>query len=424
MKYRKVESSDALLLVRSMGLLLNQAAVYGPVHNVTKCAISRVYLELDQKLSQYKAIEFTVKNNLICINGQSGNIDPMVSYNLLRRFSLLDISGVLFVYPMPAKEFEKCIKILAQPAADVAAASGVAALFKREGLGSITVVNVDYRRVEKDQSVNENNPSLKLQTSGKPTQGWGSGVIDLSDDLLGAGTREAGSGAGTGSGVRSGTGVGAGDGTGFTLDDGAGFGLGDGTGFGPGDGTGDGTGDGSSSNGALAQRRSEYKRQSEALATLLRATAATLESRSDDNPKEQLGRVMGVLEQVKAALRELTQGSQSAISSLAQSVDEDRMMVASIEAEATTRGFPLKLTREELLARYAELNQEIIQPLTVSTGVIEMLSKEQLGAMTPAQQEMLQLAQESIDRVNELVHYMTGVSGMPLSFNPDRSFLE
>ncbi|MFA7173612.1 MAG: hypothetical protein WC340_09390 [Kiritimatiellia bacterium] len=409
MKYLKVDSQDALLLVRSMGLLLNQAAVYGPVHNVTKCAIARVYQEMVEQLEQYRALEFTVKNNLICINGLSGNVDPVVSSNLLRRFSQLDISGVLFSHPLSAKEFEKGIKILALPAAVVSEAGGVAELFKHEEVRSVTVVRVDYQRVDKDSSASKDPSAVTLRVRpivkgeqappaskdtpalnplvsdpppvsvprapAKATQGWGSGVIDLSDNLLERAARAAGAG-------------------------------------------------GDAPQEELPSRRIEHKRQVGALAALLRETATTLETSSKDNPKEQLGQVMGVLEQVKAALRELTRGSQSAITSLARNVDEDRMMVASIEAEATSRGFPLKLTREELLARYAELNQEIIQPLTVSTGVIEMLHKEQLGAMTPSQQEMLRLAQESIDRVNQLVSYMRGVAGMPVSLSPDRDVID
>lgn len=372
-------------MVRSMGLLLNQAAVYGPVHNVTKCAIERVYQEMAEKLDQYRALEFTTKNNLICINGLSGNVDPVVSSNLLRRFAQLDISGVLFLHPLPAKEFARCIKILALPAAIVREAGGVATLFKRDELKSITVVKVDYQRVETDRPLSKELPAGKdpapvpgPRAPGTPGQGWGSGVIDLSDDLLEKGTWTPGAEAGAEAGAPQ---------------------------------------------GGLNGRRVEHKRQVEVLAALLRETATTLETTGKGSPKEQLGWVMGVLEQVKATLRELTHGSQSAITSLARHVDEDRMMVASIEAEATSRGFPLRLTREELLARYAELNQEIIQPLTVSTGVIAMLREEQLGAMNPSQQELLKLAQESIDRVNQLVNYMHGVAGMPLSLSPDQDLI-
>jgi hypothetical protein len=395
MKYARVDISDARLLVRSIGLLLNQAAVYGPVHNVTKSATARVYEEVRQLLERYHVLELTVKINLICVNGSNEEIDAAISTNLVRRFAQLDINGLLIVSPLPLREFEKAVKILAMPIALITQAEGVSRLFERENIKAVAVVRVDYKRVM-DATATDLEPEPDLQPvietekvvkpeppppvkTGKipavdTTISAPTGVIDLSADL-------------------------ADDKLSY-----ADFGL-------------------KSSQEELNEHRQQRHAQSARLAELLRKTAETLENNPAQDPQQELEMVISALERVRLQLIELSRGSEKAISSLAREVDADKLTVAGLEADAIRRGFPLKLTREELLERYAELNQEIVQPLTVSTGVIEMLRKEQIGEISESQQELLKMAHESIDRVNQLVSYMHGVSGLPSTFSPDANLI-
>ncbi len=390
MKFSKVESGDARLLVRSLGLLLNQASVYGPVHNVTKSATARVYREVLENLNRYGIVEFSVKSNLICVNGSSDEVDSSISSNLVRRFAQLDISGLLLCLPMPPREFEKIVRILSMPIAQVAESDGVERLFANENIHSASVVNVNYRRVESTADAADDAVTLldagapgtadagdtaaaRHRAPPAPAQSDG-GVLDLTDDLL------------------------SGD---IPL---AAFGL-------------------SAADEKRAAEQIERKRQSARLAELLRKTAESLEENTEQNPKVELGRVIGALEKVRSQLLAMSRGSESAISTLARAVDADKLAVAGMEADARRRGCPLKLTREELLERYAELNQELLQPLTVSTGVIEMLRKEQAGEVSATQKELLGMAHESIERVNQLVDYMHGVSGLPTDFNPDEELI-
>jgi hypothetical protein len=378
MKYPQVDSSDTRLLVRSLGLLLNQASVYGPVHNVTKSATKRVYEEVIENLERYGVLEFAVKSNLICVNGCSDDVDSSVSSNLVRRFAQLDISGMLLRLPMPVREFEKIIRILAMPVAMVTEAGGVATLFAREKISSADVVKVDYKRVEHGEIDNEEPAGTFKVGSFRNTGGISStesGVFDLSAELLGSDPA-------------------------FAAFDTDGF----------------------SENYAAALR--EREKRSLQLAGLLRKTAESLERNSVENPKVELGRVAGALEMVRSALMQMTVSSESEISSFARDVKEDKATVAGLEEDARRRGCPLKLTREELLERYAEINQEIIQPLTVSTGVIEMLRKQQAGELSGLQNELLDMAHESILRVNELMELLHSVSGFPQSYKPDIKIFE
>ncbi|MFO7937628.1 MAG: hypothetical protein R6V06_08495 [Kiritimatiellia bacterium] len=376
MRYPRTESTDARLLVRSLGLLLNQVAVYGPVHNVTKTAIQRVYEEVYEKLNRYGVLEFTVKNNLICVNGFSEDLDSSVSSNLVRRFSQLDIAGLLFTRPVSERDFERSIKILARPAAVITKDSGVEALLTAEGVRSVSVVSVAYRRVEEDaEDIDEaetRSGTAVREVSAAATE---DGVFDLSAELMGEAESDL-----------------------LPFD----AGLRD--------------------EEKRSAEKEKRKKQSSKLAELLRQTAELLEGNSE-NPKDELGRVVEALETVRTTLLEMSSDSQIAISSFARDVDEDKDTVAGLEAYARRRGFSLKLTREDLLDRYAELNQEIIQPLTVSSGVIEMLRKQQAGAVSETQDELLKMAFESIERVNELVSYVHTIAGLPDSFTPDSSVI-
>lgn len=377
MKYPQVDSSDARLLVRSMGLLLSQASVYGPVHNVTKSATNRVYEEINQNLERYSTLEFTVKSNLVCVNGSSNDLDSSVSANLVRRFAQLDISGLLLRKPMPAREFEKVIRVLAMPVAQVAEASGVAALFEREEILSASVVKVAYKRVDhSDEDGVHDDEIFKIVADfaeGTSTVA-DSGVFDLSAELLGSDSTFASSEF-----------------------------------------------DGYSDRYVAALQ--EREKQSARLAGLLRKTAESLENNSIDNPKVELGRVAGALELVRSALLEISVGAEKTISSFVQDVKDDKVAVAGLEDEARRRGYHLKLTREELLEQYAEINQAIIQPLTVTTGVIEMFRKEQAGILSGVQHDLLAMAHESCIRVHQLVEQLHGISGLPDSYTPDLSLL-
>lgn len=380
MIYPKVNSNDARLLVRSLGLLLNQAAVYGPIHNVTKSATKRVYGELIEMLQRYSVLELTVKNDLICVNGRSEDLDSSISFNLIRRFGQIDISGLLLRLPLPVREFERIVNILGMSVAMLSEAEGVANLFIQKNITSADIVKVDYKRVldgsetEDVEDVDSTAPRVidAVQQDKGAMSSADRGVFDLSLDLLGA------------------------DPEAEIIDP---------------------------SETRVAAKK-EREQQSLRLAGLLKKTAESLENSSSGSRAMELGRVEGALEMVRSALLEMTVGSEKNISSFAQDVSEDKMMVADLEEDARRRGYPLKLTREELLERYAEINQEIIQPLTVSTAVIEMLRMKNTGNLSTLQNELLKMAHESVSRVNELVDHLQSVSGLPHSYTPDESIIE
>ena len=76
------------------------------------------------------------------------------------------------------------------------------------------------------------------------------------------------------------------------------------------------------------------------------------------------------------------------------------------------------------MARYAEINQELAQPLKVSGGALELLESGGAGALSEPKRELLKMAAEGIERVGRLAGYLKQISGVPDSLKPDQQILQ
>ena len=373
MAYSKIPDKDAVLLVRALGLLVHQAGIYGPKHNVTQSAARSVFVELEQALKTFGPIEVAVKDNRILLNGSVEGMDAGADKNLLDRMLMHKIGGVVFFTPPEYAEFLRCVELFGTPPAQVAAEGGFDAVLKQAGLRSVKVVTVAYQRVAAD---NPEPPPLPDEEHNMPAEqkrsaGLDGGVLDLA--------------AAWELNFRSGA---------------------------------EGLQPQPAPSTAAAR-----KERSLALAALLRDTAALLEREESLSEAEQQLKVMEALARIREALIASTAESERQIAALADQVDEDRQKIDLIESAAQRRGVGLKITRGELVERYAELNQEIIQPLTVSTGVIDLLHSGKGGPLTETQRDMLKLASDSVERVNQLVAYMGRIAGLPDSYTPDMGLI-
>ena len=370
MAYAKIPEKDAVLLIRALGLLISQASVYGPSHKVTQNAVRSMFTELEQAVKTHGVIEIALNGQQLLVNGSSDSITEAVGKNVADRMALHKIGGLLFQAPAVLEEFLICVTLLGTPPGALAAENGFEGAMHKAGLRSIQVVTVAFQRVtgEKNEEPDLSHTPLpadpQTATNRMRTGAGGIAVLDLSEALV--------------------------------LDDTA-----------------------ETPQTDLDTRAAKRKKHTSSLASLLRETAALLERDGDPPVGERHQAMIDALEQIRHVLSTLTVDSERHITSLAEQVNDDRQTIASIESAARRRGIGLKLTRAELIDRYAELNQEIVQPLTVSTGVIEMLKSKRAGALTPLQCDLIKMAEESIERVNQLVAYMSRISGLPESLTPD-----
>lgn len=382
MAYAKITGADAVLIVRAMGLLVSQAGIYGAQHNVTQTAARSVFVELEAALKKYGPVEFSVGENRLLINGEELAGDAAAGKNLLDRMNLYHVGGFLLSPPLDLREYLFFVGLFGTPPQTLMAEGGFEAALKKSGYRSVQVVNVSYKRVKGDAppapeheagksrflSAEASAPrAIDAQARAAPRK---EAVLDLSAVLSGAAPLNA---------------------------------------------AGADAGDAPQPQEKESLSASTRRQRAQALAAMLRDAASVLE-RGAAEDAEAVTRVLG---QIRSVLADMAAGSQRGISALASEVEEDSKTIASIESAAKRRGIGLKLTRRELLRRYAELNQEIVQPLTVSSGVIDLLHSGQAGVMSESQRELLKMASESMDRVNQLVTYLNRVSGLPESLTPD-----
>jgi signal transduction histidine kinase len=135
---------------------------------------------------------------------------------------------------------------------------------------------------------------------------------------------------------------------------------------------------------------------------------------------ESMQRILDSISQEVASLAARAQGHAD---TLADKVDADRDTVAKLEADARAHGIGIELSREELLGSLAEINQEITQPLSVASAVVQMLSNGTLGDVPDAQKDILKVATDGMERLDKLVKYLGRISGMPQNLSPDFSII-
>lgn len=386
MGYATIPESDAVLLARALGLLVSQAGIYGAYHNVTQSTARSVYTEIDAFLKKHGPVEFAACENRLLINGTELGATSVAGKNLYDRLALYKIGGFLFAPPLELHEFLFFVGLFGTPPLSLAPQGGFETVLKKTGFRSIQVVNVSYQRMKGDvppapapetakgRSLSSEAVAPKvIDVARLPTPPM-SGVLDLSEAMSGLAPLNS-------------------------------------------EATDEPQPPPLVKESASAASRRE---RAQTLAAVLRDAASALESNSTaDDP----GIMNTVLDRIRDLLTEMTSGSRQGITTLACDLEEDSKTIASIESAARRRGIGLKLTRGELLQRYAELNQEIVQPLTVSSGVIDLLHSGKTGELSESQLELLKMAADSMDRVNQLVNYLNRVSGLPESLTPDARLL-
>jgi hypothetical protein len=131
-----------------------------------------------------------------------------------------------------------------------------------------------------------------------------------------------------------------------------------------------------------------------------------------------------ILDSIGQEVARIASEAKGHITTLAGKVDADRKTIAQVERDARASGIGLNLSRDELLASLAEINQELAQSLTVVSSVTDILAGEKMGAVTDAQRDVLSVAAQGVERIQKLVSYLNNLSGFPEQLSPDRALLD
>ena len=385
MKYTPVPDHTAIALVRSFGLLVQQAGMYGLSHNVTQLALREAFLHLESAIAMYGPIEIAISENTLFVNGAPIKSSDTSLKNFINRIEMHKIGGVLFSPQVDNEEFMIFTKILSTSAMTLASRGGIKGAIEGAGLHAITLVNSEYRKVVEEEAEKEKLSPLPLPSAPLPLSGEkasahdrssGPAVLDLSDIAAAESP------------------------FGFSSPE-----------------------TGANSVSELDDNRKRRQENISKMADMLRSTAALIENEGMLPGETGQQQILASLERILKMVEASSRATKIRISKLAGQVEADRQTIASIESAARRRGIGFNLTRKELLEHYAEINQEMLQPVTVSSGALDLLLSGKGGPMSDSQKELIKLAFEGMGRVNQLIEYMNRISGLPETLTPDSGLI-
>ncbi len=414
--------------------------MYGMEHSVTATAVTQAFDAVEAKTDLYGAVEFVTGDGGLMVNGSVVETVRTTGQIVMDQLMKLGVHDFEFQPPVSRGEFNQFMSILAAVPGSAAVSAGFEAAMTDAKLTSIRVSGVSYARVNKKEPPPPPPPppSPSPLSTRRRSNSAGSKSFDLDMDL--------------------------------GLDD-----LESTEMLAGGEST---LGFASVASAYLEQKRAADAQRQELL-ELIRSKGASLEGRRalreqlfgagvskeewDDLllasgaalPSGMAGRdaietlqrllmdvdllasqgdaiaaghnteAMGsILEAIGQEVARLTTETKREAVTLVDKVDADRETVAILEAEARANGIGISLSRDELLSSLAEINQELTQPLTAASAVVDLLENGHLGDVSMAQKDALGVASRGMVRLGKLISYLSTISGAPEALEPDRTILD
>lgn len=371
MNINHLPPKTSLSLLRSLGMLLQQASMYGLHHNVAALALREAFSLFESTLAVYGTIELNKTEHALLVNGHPVDINDPIIHQIAQKISTNNLGGLVFKPTMDSEEFATFAKIFSGSVTMLNQLGGMKHAIENAALKTITTTETAYRQISLDSH------DTRITETSQKTQNRHTGVIDLSE-ALGEAEVE----------------------TPFNA-----------------------TSNPSTHNSQIAKARQKRSSKVGQIATMLRATAAIIENEGmlpgELGQQQILASIERILKMVEASSSE----TRAQIAKLAGQVNADRQTIANIESAARKKGVGFNLTREELLEHYSEINQEMIQPITVSSGALELLLSGKGGSLTHSQKKLVKLALEGMQRANQLVEFTNRISGFPESHTPDHKLI-
>jgi hypothetical protein len=364
----KIPVNEALLLVRDFGLLINQAAIYGVTHRVIQQQAGGVFNRLHSLVKAHETVEFSIKGDKLAVNGEIEGMDIMSTRNLKERMVLHKLPGILFSAQLSQEEFLSFLSHLAKPPVRIQEMGGFEQVLKNATVKGVSLVHLVYERV--DSATPKEAPPPPPEAQNKKTvpkqqksEQNSTYEIVLEEEL-------------------------------------------------------DEVADSEESEKPVTGKASRERKKIQAELDSLISEVTELIVQEGGSQNSQM---VEKLRSIRDTLKTSTETSRERIATFLE--PETRPELPTSMESAQKDKF-LNLRHSEYMQRFAELTQEIAQPLTITNSVIELLGKGQAGPLTESQSSFLALALESVDRVNQLIKYMHTLYGEPDSYIPDASFIQ
>jgi len=379
--------------LKLLGIAIARAGVYGVDHPAAQEASADAFAALDPLLRvRERPLELSTESGELLLDGEAAGYEPALSGLLVPQLSRHGRLVLVLSSPLAQAELSELIELLAQPPQSrFQSGPTLADQMMESGWKTIRPVKGHYARITDDQSAGDG------AGGGGKGGGTSGGGTSGGADGRGAESGAAPRGKGRGDGGSGGSGPQVMDLTGELAAQLA-AGLLDRT-------TGDET-------RAMADFGGHVR-----LNHLLdRLENIAIRFDADDNTIAPEGRRL--IQTLLLEMQQIALTISTRITNIAADAAADRPIVRRLEQDAIRRGIHLRATRDELLAELAELHQELLQPLTVVSGVLETILSGLLGETTEPQHSMLQLAFDSVNTVSEIARHVTELVGYPAGLTP------
>jgi len=364
----KIPVNEALLLVRDFGLLINQAAIYGVTHRVIQGQAVGLFNKLHALVKTHETVEFSIKGDKLALNGEIEGMDIMSTRNLKERMVLHKLPGILFSAQLSQEEFLSFLSHLAKPPGRVLEMGGFEQVLKNANVKGVSLVHLVYERV--DTATTKEAPSTTPEAQEKKPPAKQPKIeqnstyeIVLEEEL-------------------------------------------------------DEVADADDAEQKVTGQASRERKRIQAELDSLISEVTELFAQEGGPQNTQM---VDKLRSIRDTLKTSTDTSRERIATFLEPTEAPKL---SPGMDQLQQDKVLNLRHSEYMQRFAELTQEIAQPLTITNSVIELLGKGQAGPLTESQSNFLALALESVDRVNQLIKYMHTLYGEPDSYIPDASIIK
>jgi hypothetical protein len=366
----KIPLDLALPLVRDFGLLVNQAAIYGVTHRVIQQQAVDFFNRIHKIAEEHKTVEFSIQGDKLGVNGEIEGMDLMSTRNLKDRMTLHKLPGIFFSPDLTQDEFLTFLSCLAKPPVRVQEMGGFDQVLKNANMKGVSLVHFVYERVDTSTSKNEPPPPPKeeqkkapvKQPKREPKKTFELLPEESQEEIIEPEELEK----------------------------------------------------------QVTVQASRKRKKVQAELDSLLTEVSDLVAHEDESEDAAM---VKTLRSIRDTLRTSTETSKERIVTFLQPAQTIEVVTETGEVQKKkTKAH--KLTHAEYMRRFAELVQEIAQPLTVTNSVIEILGKGQAGPLTESQANFLGLALDSVDRVNQLIKYMHTLYGEPDSYIPEAAIIQ
>lgn len=147
------EGDYADALVRELGIIFSNAALYGPTHQVTLNAFKACLDQLQKQLQKEPDILFALTDEHLTVDGHPIESKGPGQSVLTQQMSRLGINGLSLMRGLTLEEFACCVEALSAKADKIMAQGGLAQVLERQSVTHIRVKQMSFKVVTEDEVV-------------------------------------------------------------------------------------------------------------------------------------------------------------------------------------------------------------------------------------------------------------------------------